>query len=294
MNASGNPATRADGRRAFLIAGGVTLISGGLGALAAMAWLPRSTRQQPQSQRASAVETTRASSTTSQSDLDAQAAPLEADTTQGDLPSQPEPTSSTTGPALSLTVLCRESWGAAEPAGELSFHTIDRLTVHHTAVVFDEPTEGPRRVRSFQAGHQRDGFVDIAYHYVIDSHGNIYEARSTDIPGETYTSYDPVGHFLVVCDGNFEEQSIPAPQLGSLAVVLAWASVTFGVPPETLGGHSDYAATACPGSGLADRLADGSLRSEVERLIAAGPIEIIRLCGEEGDERVRAISEGRV
>jgi hypothetical protein len=192
-----------------------------------------------------------------------------------------------------LEILCRASWGAAAPRGTLPRHTIDELTVHHTAAVLSDNRKAPRRVRSFQQGHLDDGFVDLAYHYVIDAHGNVYEARSTDIPGETYTDYDPRGHFLAVCDGNFEEQPIPAAQLEALALLLAWASARFGVPTTRITGHRDEAATACPGEHLYAHLRDGSLKAAVDRHLAAGaPTAEVR-CGPDGAARVAAIEAGR-
>jgi hypothetical protein len=191
-----------------------------------------------------------------------------------------------------LEILCRASWGAAAPRGTLPRHTIDELTVHHTAAVLSDNRKAPRRVRSFQQGHLDDGFVDLAYHYVIDAHGNVYEARSTDIPGETYTDYDPRGHFLAVCDGNFEEQPIPAAQLEALALLLAWASARFGVPTTRLRGHRDEAATACPGEHLYAHLRDGSLKAAIDRHLAAGAPSAVVLCGSDGAARVAAIEAG--
>ena len=191
-----------------------------------------------------------------------------------------------------LEILCRASWGAAAPRGTLPRHTIDELTVHHTAAVLSDNRKAPRRVRSFQQGHLDDGFVDLAYHYVIDAHGNVYEARSTDIPGETYTSYDPTGHFLAVCDGNFEEQPIPAAQLEALALLLAWASARFGVPTTRLTGHRDEAATACPGEHLYAHLRDGSLKAAIDRHLATGAPTAVVLCGSDGAARVAAVEAG--
>jgi hypothetical protein len=164
--------------------------------------------------------------------------------------------------------------------------------VHHTAGLLTDNRKAPARVRSFQQGHLDDGFVDLAYHYVIDAHGNVYEGRSTDIPGETYTDYDPTGHFLAVCDGNFEEQPIPAAQLDALALLLAWASHRFGVPTTRLTGHRDEAATACPGEHLYAHLRDGSLKAAIDRHLAAGAPSAVVLCGSEGAARIAAITAG--
>ena len=191
-----------------------------------------------------------------------------------------------------LEIICREAWGAAPAQSPLIDHQIERLTVHHTAVAMGSNTEAPGRIRSYQSYHQESGWPDVAYHYVIDANGHIYEGRPVTARGDTFTEYDPTGHFLVCCDGHFDQQVIPAAQLASLANVLAWASVRFGVGPATLAGHRDYAATTCPGSNLATVVADGTLQTMVEQRIAAGVSSLGSLCGQAGLDRIAAIEAG--
>ena len=194
----------------------------------------------------------------------------------------------------SLEIICKEAWGAAPIQGDLIEHRIERLTVHHTAVVMRSNTKAPGRIRSYQAYHQESGWPDVAYHYLIDANGHIYEGRPVSARGDTFTAYDPAGHFLVCCDGHFDQQRIPAAQLASLANVLAWASVRFGVGPSTIAGHRNYAATTCPGSDLAGLVADQTLQSMVEERIAAGVSTLGLLCGPAGLDRVAAIEAGRL
>ena len=191
-------------------------------------------------------------------------------------------------------VICKEAWRAAPIQGQFVEHRIERLTVHHTAVVMGSNTAAPRRIRSYQNYHQESGWPDVAYHYLIDANGHIYEGRPVSARGDTFTEYDPTGHFLVCCDGHFDQQAIPAAQLASLANVLAWASVQFGAGPSTIAGHRDYAATTCPGSQLATLVADQTLQSMVEQRIAAGAVSLSPLCGQAGLDRVADIEAGRV
>jgi hypothetical protein len=98
----------------------------------------------------------------------------------------------------------------------------------------------------------------------------------------------------VCCDGDFDQQDIPAAQLASLAAVLAWASVRFVVEPAAITGHRDFATTTCPGAHLTRLMTDGTLRSMVSRLIVAGGVSLDPLCGEAGLDRVAAIEAGRL
>ncbi|MCP3997146.1 MAG: N-acetylmuramoyl-L-alanine amidase [bacterium] len=176
-------------------------------------------------------------------------------------------------------------------AGEFTLHVIEWITVHHTAVVLEDNADAPARIRQHQEYHQGRGWPDLAYHYVIDAGGNIYEGRPVDAVGDTGTDYDPTGHFLVCCEGDFNQQEITAAQYKSLVQMLAWGSVEFGVDPAAIQGHRDLAATSCPGDSLYTLIADGTLSSDVARAteMVAG---LARVCGEAGQQAVAAIESG--
>jgi hypothetical protein len=224
--------------------------------------------------------------------------PPDASTTTAKPAATPAAASSTTTGASAgvkdeVQIICREAWRAAPIQGQLVGHRIERLTVHHTGVAVGRKAEAPRRMRSYQSYHQELGWSDIAYHYMVDANGHVYEGRPVSVRGDTFTEYDPTGHLLLCCDGHFDFQGIPEPQMSSLAAVLAWACAQFGVDPATIAGHRDFAATTCPGSQLAGFIADGTLRSMVERRIAGGGVPASLLCGPAGVVRVAEIEAGR-
>jgi hypothetical protein len=190
-----------------------------------------------------------------------------------------------------LQVICRDSWGAAEPTGDFRRHRIRRLTIHHSGVALTDNRDAPARFRSHQRAHQARGWPDIAYHLLIDRGGNVYEGRPIGAVGDTATNYDPKGHLGVLCEGHFGEQRPTPEQLGALAAVLAWASARFGVGTEEIRGHLDYADTACPGASLYRRI--GAVRRRVTELLAAGGIRRAELCGDAGVRRVEDIAAGR-
>lgn len=191
-----------------------------------------------------------------------------------------------------LAVIERDGWGAGGQRGEFPAHTVERITVHHSAGLLLDNREAPERVLGYQRFHQGRGFVDLAYHFAIDVAGNVYEGRDPAIPGETFTSYDPTGHFLPMCIGNFEEQPIGEPQLGALVDVVTWAVTHFGVGADTITGHRDHAATACPGEALYALLVDGTLAARVTERLATGGVELAYLRGDEARARVAAIEAG--
>ena len=190
-------------------------------------------------------------------------------------------------------VVCREGWGA-RPAGPGGIpHTISRMTLHHTAVVLGDNRNITSRLRQHQRYHQdQQGWIDIAYHMGVDRDGNIFELRTPALAGDTATSYDPTGHFLVVCEGDFDQEVVTEAQLNGAALAFAWAAQTFGVATDTLAGHQDYASTGCPGTDLQAHIVSGDLRRRVEDLVVAGAVDLQPLCGPDAAAVVAAIEAG--
>jgi N-acetylmuramoyl-L-alanine amidase len=134
--------------------------------------------------------------------------------------------------ATSAPLLCRDAWGARPARAGGKRHTITRMTLHHEAVVLGDNSNAPGRLRQDQRYHQdQKGWVDIAYHVGVDRKGNIYELRSTDIAGDTATDYDTTGHFLVLCEGDFDQEVVSEAQLHGTAQAFAWAAQNFRVVP---------------------------------------------------------------
>lgn len=222
-------------------------------------------------------------------------------TRPGPAPQAPNPPAQTTvsptraSAATSAVLLCRDAWGArpARPGG--TPHTITRMTIHHTAVVLEDNRNIASRLRQHQRFHQDErGWIDIAYHVGVDRNGNIFELRTPDLAGDTATNYNPAGHFLVVCEGDFDHEEVTEAQLHGAALAFAWAAQTFGVASDTLAGHRDVSAdTACPGSGLYAHVSSGDLQRRIDDLLTAGTVNLQRVCGPEAAEIVAAIESGR-
>lgn len=163
----------------------------------------------------------------------------------------------------------RGDWAVGPSGPSLRTHTIERITLHHTAVPLDERTT-PERLRAYQRYHQQQGWSDIAYHLLIGSDGRLYEGRSFETRGDSATGYDTAGHLLVALDGEFTHAPPAESQLAALADLLAWALRHYELAWHTVRGHHAYAATACPGEQLTLLLADGSLRERVESQFSTG------------------------
>ena len=201
-----------------------------------------------------------------------------------------QPDESLTATAPTVLVICREALGLAAARPDSRIHDIRTLTLHHTAVRLDEVRQAPDRLRGHQRFHMDQGWPDIAYHFGVDLAGNVYELRDPSIPGDTFTDYDPAGHFLVVCEGNFDVQAPTDAMLASVTRLFAYAADRYGVAVDTLAGHRDYTSTACPGDALYARL--GEISSSVRALTRVTPPVFDRLCGEAAIARVSQIESG--
>lgn len=196
--------------------------------------------------------------------------------------SPPAPAAETTPPTATaptpvrVDLHCRQDWRARPAGSGMQAHTIRQLTVHHSAVVASGG-DGPQHLRQYQDLHMdQHGWPDIAYHVAVDRDGQVFELRPWDLVGDTGTAYDPAGHFLLLLDGNFDEQE-PAPaQFDAAARVLAWASGHFAVGLDTITGHRDHAVTACPGDALYRRL--DQLAAAAGGLVDSGGVELTPTC----------------
>ena len=191
-------------------------------------------------------------------------------------------------------MLCRDSWGARPARAGGRPHTITRMTIHHSAVALPDNRGIVARLQQHQRYHQDDkGWIDIAYHAAVDRNGNIFALRDTAIAGDTATDYNTTGHFLVLCEGDFDTEAVTEAQLNGAALVCAWATQQFGIGVDTLASHQQVApATECPGRSLQAYVTSGDLKKRIADTIAMG-FDLRPICGPEADARIAAIKAGR-
>ncbi len=154
-------------------------------------------------------------------------------------------------------------------------HDIDKLTLHHSATTHTAEQNLGEKLQKMQAWGENDrNWFDIPYHFMIDIDGSILEARNYRYVGDTNTRYDPRGHFLINCFGNYSEAEPNIEQLKSIAGLMAWATAEFSIEPLKIYGHRDLATTSCPGDNLYKYIEDGTLKKMVEAILANGKPEL--------------------
>ena len=146
-------------------------------------------------------------------------------------------------------------------------HRITHVTLHHTGSSEplrpeDDPAQKLRGLQSWGASDRN--WWDVPYHFLIDLDGRIYEGRDYHYMGETNTTYDPSGHFLISVIGNYGRQEPTSEQIEAIADLMAWAIAEHDLPLDRIGGHYNYAGTSCPGTHLRKYLEDGTFRRMVE------------------------------
>ena len=171
-----------------------------------------------------------------------------------------------------ISVNSRESWQAAKPK-PFTQHVPERITIHHEGTIFEKSGDAPKHIKNVQTwGMGKDrNWTDIPYHFLIDPNGNVYEGRNVFTVGETATEYDPTGHLLITCMGNFEEQEIGEEQLEALINLTAYCCKKYQISPETIASHKDYSKqTVCPGKNLYKFIENGYIQSEVTKRLKDG------------------------
>lgn len=166
-------------------------------------------------------------------------------------------------------IVPRSGWNAVEAKAYKS-HKPVKITIHHEgtrANINDDAAKHLRNVQIWGMGKDRN-WSDIPYHFLIALDGTIYEGRNVSTAGETATEYDPSGHLLICCIGNFQEQEVPPAQLDALVRLIAYVSKKYQIPYETIASHRDHSKqTTCPGKNLYAYLENGYIKEQVKALL---------------------------
>lgn len=173
----------------------------------------------------------------------------------------PQPSAHLATPDLGLAIVPRAAWGALAPdhgarlepglysalnpngwrAYDVALcEALRAIVVHHSALL---PSDGPPTIQRL---HQRRGFADIGYHFLIDAGGEVFEGRTLMARGAHVRGHN-TGAIGVCLLGNFERGAPTAAQMDSLVALGRALRHALGV--THLAGHRDYPGqgTACPG-----------------------------------------------
>ena len=204
-------------------------------------------------------------------------------------------------PASGLTINPRSSWATNRPPlGPLDSEDVRFLLVHHSASRNGHTgADAPGILRSFYDFHTspEKGWNDIAYNFLIDADGGIWEGRfgsMDDAVAGDATGGNQGFSQLVCVIGDYNAAQPSQASLNSLVSLLAWLADRFGVSTTsgaevtfvsrgsnkwpsgasvttpTITGHRTMSQTTCPGDNLYSYVA-GSLTADAEAARGGSP-----------------------
>jgi hypothetical protein len=150
-------------------------------------------------------------------------------------------------------IVRRRQWGANEAIrrGPTAYDaTVEKIVIHHTGTHNGVP-DWAAQVRQIYDYEIWNGYQDIAYHYLVDPNGAIYEGRwARDYsPNETPDATDALGRVVhgghaaghnartlgIALLGDYTQAHITPACMHSLVALLAWQCARWGIDPKGAG-----------------------------------------------------------
>jgi hypothetical protein len=170
----------------------------------------------------------------------------------------------------SMQVVPRAKWAAtpAIPARlTASSGSWSRITVHHSAEYAGLLRQGgivesARAIQGIQRYHvETKGYGDIAYHFLVDPTGNVFEGRSLSWQGAHAGGTNNVKNIGICLLGDFDREAPTATSLAALERLVAGLRTRYGIASSGVYGHGELRTTECPGRHLRTWLASFRNRS---------------------------------
>ena len=193
--------------------------------------------------------------------------------------------------AAQPTIITRAQWGADESlrGSKTLSSTVKAITIHHTAGTNDyTPETAAAQVRGIYAYDTLGlGWADIAYNFLVDKWGRVYEGRAGSITEPVRGAHSMgfnTNTMGIAAMGNYETASAPTVMVDALARVAGWKLSQYGVNPRgttqltsqggtgakyaagvtvtlpTVHAHQNTSYTLCPGRYLYPKM--DTIRSE--------------------------------
>lgn len=173
-----------------------------------------------------------------------------------------------------MTFFDRAAWGARPPRSIVWVRPQDKTHTflhHSTGSTLGNP-DRIQWVQNIQAYHMdTNGWADIAYSFLVDDEGNVYEGRGWDKAGAHTKGFNTVGHGICYL-GSGDMSDGPESPAAHTAIrsLFDEADVRAG-RPLTRKSHRDVYATACPGDDLDAWLKAGMPADGFEQAPAPAP-----------------------
>ena len=155
-----------------------------------------------------------------------------------------------------MDYISREQWGAAapkKPFTQLRPWRVKGVVVHHGGV--RNPPAGVAAVHAYERHHiQTRGWNAIAYNWLVDESGTIYEGRGWDHVGGATKNWN--SRSVSVCYTGYGEFEPSNQTKDSIKKVISEAQMRFG-DDLWLKTHRQFKKTSCPGDWLGNWVEGG-------------------------------------
>lgn len=161
-----------------------------------------------------------------------------------------------------MDIISRAEWGARPPRYRYRIPTpTAEHWLHHAAgskLPGDDRISDAdlRRIRAIQDYHlDVRRWSDIAYSFLMDPDGNVFEGRGAGMAGGHTKGRNTVSHALCVM-GNYDTQSVDSDLIPRIVQFVRFAHSQGWTPQVFTGGHRDApdAETSCPGRNLYSKI----------------------------------------
>ncbi len=199
-------------------------------------------------------------------------------------------------------IISRSGWGADESmrtsCDSGPDDTIYGAVIHHTAGTNDyTKAQSASIIRGIMAYHIKSrGFCDIAYNFLVDKYGQIFQGRCCDLTIPVHGAHaldwntETVG---VAFMGNFDTATPTSAMLTAGEKLVAWKLSGYYRDPTgtvTLAGkklnvifqHKDVYATSCPGTNVSSQMP--AFRTAVKKTMGTGTSPIRQWYEKQGGE----------
>ncbi len=151
-------------------------------------------------------------------------------------------------------VIRRAAWQAAPPTEPYTPHEPRYFTLHHTQAHYPRTyEEAVAEMQFIQDFHQNGrGWIDIAYHFLIDPAGNIFEGRPIKVLGAHVKNRNTANIGISIM-GNFHPPAndvFTGASQDSFVAIGTYLKDTYEVPVSSFYAHRDIGNTDCPGDDL--------------------------------------------
>ena len=155
-----------------------------------------------------------------------------------------------------MLYLSRTQWGAQPPKGgaftRLNRRRVTGVVFHHSGV--ERPPHGVNAVKAYERHHLSKGWDGIAYNWLVDETGTIFEGRGWDARGGATKGWNAKS--ISICYTGYGYRQPNGSVLKSFQTLVDEAEARFK-KPLWVTTHRRKSETTCPGDWLGDWVEGG-------------------------------------